>query len=544
MGRAVDFVFGYDFFISYAWRDGNIYASRLARELADDGFDVFLDRTHYASGDDWKKVGSWTLARTGSLVLVGTQAALVSAPVLREVAIFSRTSRRIVPIDFGGSLKSLPPDAPLAPYLPEAILRIEEPVAALEQGPTAEAVATLRRSFNIARQDKKRLRVAFGIALVLLLLAVAAMIFAAYAHSQRLRAEATLAAATESADRFVTDIARKLRNAAGLPLSDIGDLLNDAGAMLDALHEHNADNPSLAQSRAVFLRETSQNLLAAGDAAKALDAARQSLDLLLSLKNRPGVDQASLRHDLALSYNRIGDAYRKLDDRKAAFDNFRLALAIRMTADQTPEEQSELAAALERTADEFRETDPAAAVQLYEHDFQIRSRLAETFPDRLDFKEALAIAYERMSIVAGFRGDDRLRPYREALALRETLVEREPQNASFRASLANNYFAIGAILGEGDCSAPARSAFRKALEIRRALVERAWDNADLRGKLAKTQTVLSRCGDDSARNDREAMTNFEKLDQAGKLPADLRPYYDEVVERVGRMPAAKKSSSH
>ena len=77
----------------------------LASRLKADGFQVFLDRANYASGDDWKKVGAWTLRRTGQLILVGSPAAIRSDPVIREVEIFSKTGRQIVPIDFAGSLE-------------------------------------------------------------------------------------------------------------------------------------------------------------------------------------------------------------------------------------------------------------------------------------------------------------------------------------------------------------------------------------------------------------------------------------------------------
>ena len=38
--RALDFVFGYDFFISYAWKDGDAYAAALTKCLEDHGFEV------------------------------------------------------------------------------------------------------------------------------------------------------------------------------------------------------------------------------------------------------------------------------------------------------------------------------------------------------------------------------------------------------------------------------------------------------------------------------------------------------------------------
>src|ERR1700755_1063485 len=89
--RLLGFAFGYDFFISYSWSDGGGYASALTRQLRTEGYEGFFDRDDYASGDDWKKVGAWKLRRTGQLILIGSPAALLSAPVLREIQVFSGT---------------------------------------------------------------------------------------------------------------------------------------------------------------------------------------------------------------------------------------------------------------------------------------------------------------------------------------------------------------------------------------------------------------------------------------------------------------------
>jgi tetratricopeptide (TPR) repeat protein len=169
--RMLDLVFGYDFFVSYSWSDGGRYAAELTRQLRSHGFEVFLDRDDYASGDDWKKVGAWKLRRTGQLVLVGSLAAVRSAPVIREVQIFSGTGRRIVPIDFEGTLEWKAGETPLAQYLPAEILRIREPATALDAGPSALVVDTIRHTFNLVRQDKKRVNILMGVAGFLALLA-------------------------------------------------------------------------------------------------------------------------------------------------------------------------------------------------------------------------------------------------------------------------------------------------------------------------------------------------------------------------------------
>ena len=69
-----------------------------------------------------------------------------------------------MPIDFDGTLSNLPDSSPFASYLPAAVIRINEPGAALAEGPSEEAVASIRKTFTIVRQDKKRMRVFAAVA--------------------------------------------------------------------------------------------------------------------------------------------------------------------------------------------------------------------------------------------------------------------------------------------------------------------------------------------------------------------------------------------
>jgi hypothetical protein len=142
--RLLDFIFGYDFFISYSWSDAGGYATALTHQLRAQGFEVFLDRDDYAS---------------------------------REIQTFSRTGRRIVPIDFDGSLEWKTNDAPVVQYLPPELIRIREPASALRTGPSDQVVAAIRRTFNLVRQDKKRVRAFAVIALLLFILAISSTWF-------------------------------------------------------------------------------------------------------------------------------------------------------------------------------------------------------------------------------------------------------------------------------------------------------------------------------------------------------------------------------
>jgi hypothetical protein len=85
--RALDAIFGYDFFISYTrWDGGKDYAEALARRLKGAGFQIFFDSDEYAMGDDWKVEGRWALRRTSRLILVASPEALSSLATWRPFA--------------------------------------------------------------------------------------------------------------------------------------------------------------------------------------------------------------------------------------------------------------------------------------------------------------------------------------------------------------------------------------------------------------------------------------------------------------------------
>ena len=117
--RVKDRLWGYDFFISYHWASGGVYAVNLAQMLRTKGFDVFLDRADYAAGDDWKEIGEAALRNTQRLILIATnEAVYCSKPVEHEVIKFSKRSRHIVPIVFGYTLD---PDAASPSGYPEEV---------------------------------------------------------------------------------------------------------------------------------------------------------------------------------------------------------------------------------------------------------------------------------------------------------------------------------------------------------------------------------------------------------------------------------------
>jgi WD40 repeat protein len=192
--QILDWFNGYDYFISYRWSDGRLYAVALAEQLKKLGFACFLDSADYAKGDNWKKIGERALKKTSRLILVGSPHAVRpdpprepgKDPVLREVVVFAATGKRIVPINFENSLTPAETDAaPLLQHLDRDCIWIDETMAQVSVGPSAATLNGLQTSFNLERQSVKQariLRILVGVFAVLSLAATVAAVAALAAY--------------------------------------------------------------------------------------------------------------------------------------------------------------------------------------------------------------------------------------------------------------------------------------------------------------------------------------------------------------------------
>jgi len=165
MGRLVDVIFGYDFFVSYTWADGSKYAHSLCEKLKAQGFTVFLDQEEYARGDNWTLLGRRALKKTRQLALIVTPRVHGSGPVLKELTTFQSTGRRIIPIEIGDSLnREKYSKSPLLPLIPPELLKITQPLqqGAIPNEAPPEVVRELRRGFKHVRQAQIRVRVLLG----------------------------------------------------------------------------------------------------------------------------------------------------------------------------------------------------------------------------------------------------------------------------------------------------------------------------------------------------------------------------------------------
>jgi hypothetical protein len=208
--RHAQWLWGYDFFISYHWASGGAYAVALAGRLRDRNYDVFLDRAEYAMGDPWRSVGERALRNTQRLVLVATREAVTqSEPVAHEVKAFTARGRQVIPVVFfAGSaegnvstLADLDRQAhPTLGHIPDSQLYIEEDAANLPRGPSEAVVDQLVRTHRVMR--RRNVRAALLGVVAAILIAFLAFAVASWGNAEVERGNAVQAADSERIARL------------------------------------------------------------------------------------------------------------------------------------------------------------------------------------------------------------------------------------------------------------------------------------------------------------------------------------------------------
>jgi hypothetical protein len=85
-------------FISYARRDGAVFAEELVDALDVAGFDAFLDRNDIAAGEDWEKRLEGLLAAADTVVFVMTPGSVASQQCAWEIKTAEGLGKRIIPV--------------------------------------------------------------------------------------------------------------------------------------------------------------------------------------------------------------------------------------------------------------------------------------------------------------------------------------------------------------------------------------------------------------------------------------------------------------
>jgi hypothetical protein len=198
--RAVDELFGYDFFLSYSHADGANYPIQTKDELEKTGFRVFLDRTEYVPGIDLRRETRRQVRKSRKIVVIGRSGAFQSVWVAREVEQALSQGKIPIIINVNGALHSAIPDSALAARAQdEHWLLLEESLEKSDGSPSDRTISELIRSFASTRQETKRLRILTAVAATFALVCALAVWQAVRASRQTAIAEARELAASAAA---------------------------------------------------------------------------------------------------------------------------------------------------------------------------------------------------------------------------------------------------------------------------------------------------------------------------------------------------------
>lgn len=169
----IDFLFGYDFFISYAHADGMFYPQQLADSLQERGFTVFLDKRVYVAGDDLKRATRRRIRMSKKLVVIARPQAMESNWVQTELEVCIAAKRVPIVIDVNRTFARAPAKHTVKKMLEDKIF-IPEHIDSLDGKPSEHTLQELQSSFAATRQESLRLRFVSLSALIFLAVALIA----------------------------------------------------------------------------------------------------------------------------------------------------------------------------------------------------------------------------------------------------------------------------------------------------------------------------------------------------------------------------------
>ena len=320
------------------------------------------------------------------------------------------------------------------------------------------------------------------------------------AQEQRDRAERTLAAATETANSLVFDLAREFRDRAGMPRDLVRRILDRAQRAATATRQIRRDaRRALAAARPSLLSDLVDTLLALGDTKAALAAAERARAIMEELAAAdPGNTQ--WQRDLSVSHTKIGDVLVAAGRREEALAEYRRSLAIREKLAATiPATRSGSATCRSATTGSatcwrrrgdvrrrWRNTARAwpsrearrrrsrqhrvaarpvgqpqqdrrraggagrreEALAAYRRSLAIAEKLAAADPGNTEWQRDLSVSHDRIGdvLVAAGRREEALAAYRRSLAIREKLAAADPGNTEWQRDLSVSHDRIGDVL--------------------------------------------------------------------------------------------------
>jgi eukaryotic-like serine/threonine-protein kinase len=320
-------------------------------------------------------------------------------------------------------------------------------------------------------------------ALVFALVAVAAIFEGVRAYRAQLAAQATLTAATETANSLVFDLADKFRNVLGVPATLVEAILDHAEELQNQLVKSGQVTPALRRSQAAALIESVNTLLAIGKTDAALAAAEQAREIDSSLlASNP--DDPNQQAALAIDHERVGDVLAAQDKPNDALKSYRDEVAIfEALVKSAPGNtlwQFDLSVADRRMGEILQRNGQLdGSLQFLRQALALMISLTQSDRGNARWQRDLSVSYETIGdlMAAQHHPDDALKSYRSELAIIEGLAVSNPDNAGWQNDLAIAYEKIADMLKEGNHLDDALDAYRQDIVIRQRLAQADPGNA-------------------------------------------------------------------
>jgi tetratricopeptide (TPR) repeat protein len=548
IARAVDWVFGYDFFLSYSHGDGMRLPRRLKERLEQAGFRVFLDQTEYVAGADLRRETRRQVVKSRKVVVIGRPCALKSEWVRREVDVALAHDKIPVILNINGAVESAAADAALATMARERHwLRLTETLDDPDGEPPDRTVTELVRGFNHTRQETKRQRI-FAIAAAVLAItagiatwqAVEATRARTVAEAERDRAQRVLAQVVGNANRRVEALSQRVKReresvrvgqarpipvslpepTSRSPLQLANDLIAKATTLLasgdlrgarspfeqalqiiESSKEGQSGEPEWQLARFSLYNGLAKAALAAGDPDGALAALTKSLAVA---EARVAVEPAALewRQKRAVLHQRMGELHLEQGRLVEAGQEYQEAIALWRELASVPEllprARRELAFALAQRGDlELKRSNSRMALTLYQESVSLLEQLTGSGTPGTDLQRELSVGYQQIAdaLLAAGRADEALVWADKDLAVIQGAVA---DGASQQRDLASSYDRRARALGRLGRDAEALASYDKGTALIEAAIlasdaEPSW-HRDAAAMLESTGKLLQKTG--------------------------------------------------
>ncbi len=233
---------------------------------------------------------------------------------------------------------------------------------------------------------------------------------------------------------------------------------------------------------------------------------KRSLEYLDKLAAESGGD-ADLERDLAAAYEKVGKIqgnsyYANLGDTEGALKSYKKSLELReklFAADPNNQDlQHELANSLQGVGDMLYTVGTLKeGLSYYEKTLAIRAKLNAGEPNNLKYREGLAETYTRLGDIKGLEGYPNLgdtlgslKYYKKAVEIGENLVKTQPENPSFKSSLAIWKTSLGMLQSTTGDNRSAIENGQNAVKMFKELIAANPDNSQYQTNLLLTYNFI------------------------------------------------------